>query len=107
MLKSLSDFWQNVLESMSEKLSETTIKTWFDEVDIVTMEDSAIVLHCGNDFKKSVIETRFVDYIKQALKDSFSADSATPETAAKKTANRNRQADDIVSGPPPGQEASG
>lgn len=52
MMKSLSDFWQSVLQSMSEYLSDTTIKTWFDEVDIVTMEDSAIVLHCGNDFKK-------------------------------------------------------
>ena len=74
MMKSLSDFWQSVLQSMSEYLSDTTIKTWFDEVDIVTMEDSAIVLHCGNDFKKSVIESRFMGHIKSALKDTFSAD---------------------------------
>ena len=74
MIRSLSDFWQSVLAHMAEYLSDTTIKTWFDEVDIVTMEDSAIVLHCGNDFKKSVIESRFMGHIKKALKDTFSAD---------------------------------
>ena len=74
MIRSLSDFWQSVLANMAEYLSDTTIKTWFDEVDIVTMEDSAIVLHCGNDFKKSVIESRFIGHIKKALKDTFSAD---------------------------------
>ena len=74
MIRSLSDFWQTVLDNMANELSDTTIKTWFDEVKIVTMEDSAIVLHCGNDFKKSVIESRFMSHIKKALKETFSAD---------------------------------
>ncbi len=72
-MRSLSDLWNLVLDSMAEKLSEMTIRTWFDEVEIVTMEDSAIVLHCGNDFKKGVIEKRFMENIKEALKDTFSA----------------------------------
>jgi chromosomal replication initiator protein len=59
---------------MSEALSETTINTWFDEVQVVTMEDSAFVLHCGNTFKKEVIEARFMRYIREALRDIFSAD---------------------------------
>ncbi len=72
-MRSLSDLWKNVLDSMAVTLSDTTIRTWFDEVDIVTMEDSAIVLHCGNDFKKDIIEKRFMDDIKAALQDTFSA----------------------------------
>ena len=59
---------------MAEQLSETTIRTWFDEVSGVTMEDSAFVLHCSNGFKKNTIEARFMRYIKDALRDIFSAD---------------------------------
>ena len=73
-MNSLSDVWQNVLDHMAEQLSETTIRTWFDEVSVVTMEDSAFVLHCSNGFKKNTIEARFMRYIKDALRDIFSAD---------------------------------
>ena len=73
-MNSLSDVWTNVLEHMSGTLSETTIRTWFDEVTVVTMEDSAFVLHCGNEFKKKTIEARFLSYIRDALRDLFSAD---------------------------------
>ena len=66
-MNSLSDVWQNVLDHMAEQLSETTIRTWFDEVSVVTMEDSAFVLHCSNGFKKNTIEARFMRYIKDAL----------------------------------------
>ena len=73
-MNSLSDVWGNVLQQMSRQLAPTTINTWFDEVDVVTMEDSAFVLHCGNEFKKKTIEARFLSYIRDALRDLFSAD---------------------------------
>ena len=73
-MNSLTDVWGNVLQQMSQQLAPTTINTWFDEVDVVTMEDSAFVLHCGNEFKKKTIEARFLSYIRDALRDLFSAD---------------------------------
>ena len=57
-LNSIADVWKNVLDRLRSQLSETTINTWFDEVEVVTMEDSAFVLHCSNSFKKSTIEAR-------------------------------------------------
>ena len=73
-MNSLSDVWNNVLNHMSEELAETTIRTWFDEVSVVTMEDSAFVLHCSNTFKKSTIEKRFMNHIREALRKIFSSD---------------------------------
>ena len=73
-MKSIADVWKNVLDRLRGQLSETTIDTWFDEINIITMEDSAFVLHCSNAFKKSTIEARFIRHIKEALKDIFSAD---------------------------------
>ena len=72
-LNSIADVWKNVLDRLRSQLSETTINTWFDEVEVVTMEDSAFVLHCSNSFKKSTIEARFMSHIKAALKDIFSS----------------------------------
>ena len=73
-MKSIADVWKNVLDRLRGQLSETTIDTWFDEINVITMEDSAFVLHCSNAFKKSTIEARFIRHIKEALKDIFSAD---------------------------------
>ena len=73
-MRSIADVWKNVLDRLRLQLSETTIETWFDEINVVTMEDSAFVLHCSNVFKKSTIEARFMRHIKEALKDIFSAD---------------------------------
>ena len=73
-MNSLCDVWKTVLERLKHQLSDTTINTWFDEVTVVTMEDSALVLHCGNSFKKNTIEKRFMPQIKEALRDIFSSD---------------------------------
>ena len=73
-MKSIADVWKNVLDRLRGQLSETTIDTWFDEINVITMEDSAFVLHCSNTFKKSTIDARFIRHIKEALKDIFSAD---------------------------------
>ena len=73
-MNSMRDLWDSVLKRLSGELSDITIKTWFDEVTVVTMEDSAFVLHCSNTFKKSTIEARFLPHIKAALRDLFSTD---------------------------------
>ena len=73
-MKSLSDLWDSILARLSGELSDLTIKTWFDEITVVTMEDSALVLHCSNPFKKNTVEARFLPHIKAALKDIFSTD---------------------------------
>ena len=73
-MKSLSDLWDSILARLSGELSDMTIKTWFDEITVVTMEDSALVLHCSNPFKKNTVEARFLPHIKAALKDIFSTD---------------------------------
>lgn len=57
-----------------QNVSETTINTWFDEVQAVSMKDKVFCLHCPNDFKRSTIESMFIDRIKLALRDIYSVD---------------------------------
>ena len=73
-MQSVTDIWTMILDRLRRDLSETTIKTWFDETTVVALEAEALVLHCPNSFKRSNIQDRFVPTIQAALKDIFSAD---------------------------------
>lgn len=73
-MQSVSDIWSMILTRLREDLSETTIKTWFDDTTVVALEGNTLVLYCPNDFKRSNIQDRFLTGIEAALKDIFSAD---------------------------------
>jgi len=63
-----------VLERMKDTLYETTISTWFNETEPVALEGNTLILHCGNEFKRTTIEERFLPNVAASLKDIFSAD---------------------------------
>ena len=73
-LNSVADVWQNVLQQLKRDLSETTISTWFDELQAVDIRGNTLILHCANDFKKGYIESLFMKNIKSSLQDIFSTD---------------------------------
>ena len=51
-MNSVADVWENVLTQLRRDLSETTIATWFDELEAVDIRGNTFFLHCSNDFKK-------------------------------------------------------
>ena len=73
-MQSVSDIWSMILDRLREDLSETTIKTWFDETTVVALEGNELILHCPNAFKRSNIQDRFLPNIIESLKDIFSSD---------------------------------
>ena len=73
-MNSVADVWDNVLQQLKKDLSETTISTWFDELEAVDIQGNTFILHCGNDFKKGYIESLFLKNIKAALRDLFSTE---------------------------------
>ena len=75
-MQSVSDIWSMILTRLREDLSETTIRTWFDETTVVALESNTLVLHCSNAFKRSNIQDRFIPNIEESLKDIFSTDMA-------------------------------
>ena len=73
-MNSVADVWDSVLQQLKKALSETTIATWFDELEAVEIRGNTFVLHCANDFKKGYIESLFLKNIKASLHDIFSTD---------------------------------
>ena len=75
-LNSISDVWQLVLAKLKERLSETSINTWFDEVAEVELGDAVFTIVCPNPFKRDMIEQIFAKHIRDVLRELFSADFA-------------------------------
>ena len=68
-MNSVADVWNNVLQQLKGKLSETAINTWFDELEAVDIQGNTFILHCSNDFKKRYIESLYMAPIKESIRD--------------------------------------
>jgi len=55
-------------------MTPTTIKTWFDDAVAVSLEENKLVLRTPSEFKRDIIQTRYLPQIQAALKELFSAD---------------------------------
>jgi chromosomal replication initiator protein len=73
-MNSAADVWSKVLKIMSNDLTSTAIATWFDDCHAIEIGDNRLVLHTPSNFKKDVIEGRFLGSVKSALNELFSGD---------------------------------
>ena len=70
-MKGANDVWGKTLELLSEKLTSTAIDTWFSDTYAVDISENRLIVICPSDFKKQVIETRFLTPLKEVLFDLF------------------------------------
>ncbi len=73
-MNSASDVWQAVLKLLEQHLSPTAISTWFSDCQVVELLDNRLILHTGSKFSQDIIMTRYLDLVKDALKEIFAAD---------------------------------
>ena len=73
-MNSLTDIWNNVVESLSAELTPTAINTWFSETTPVALSDNKLIIHTPTDFKRNIIVQRFADTIKASLAELFACD---------------------------------
>ncbi len=73
-MNSIQDIWDEIIKILSKELTPTAITTWFSDCEAVEIEDCRLVLHTSNDFKRSIIVSRFGDSIKTALYDLFASE---------------------------------
>ena len=73
-MDSLNDIWNSVMQLLEDKITSTAINTWFSDCAPVELGDRSIVLKTTSDFKRTILEKRFVPDIRKALADLFSTD---------------------------------
>ena len=63
-MNSFDDIWSGILDLMREKLTPVAISTWFDECSIITMDAASVTLLVPSDFKRGVVQSRFIDVLQ-------------------------------------------
>ncbi|MDL2288301.1 chromosomal replication initiator protein DnaA [Oscillospiraceae bacterium OttesenSCG-928-F05] len=66
------ELWGKILDLLQQKLTSTTINTFFDETVPVEFQDNTLVLDTGSDLKKGVIEAHYQSYVEDCLMTLFS-----------------------------------
>ncbi len=74
MMNSVQDVWQKVLDILSQQLTQTAMETWFLDCRPVELDDCRLILCTNNEFKQTILQTRFGDRIRSVLSDLFAAD---------------------------------
>ena len=68
------DLWAKVCSLMEGEITATTINTWFDDAVPVALDEDRFVLYTPSNFKRDIIQSRYVPVIQKALHELFSAD---------------------------------
>ena len=67
--------WAKVLGHMEERLGAVTVSAWFDDAEVVELNEDNLILYSPSDFRREIIRRRCTDYIHDALKEIFNSDA--------------------------------
>lgn len=67
--------WAKVLQYMEERLDAVTVSAWFDDAEVVELNEEHLILYSSSDFRRETIRRRCTEYIHDALRDIFNSDA--------------------------------
>ncbi len=67
--------WAKVLNHLEEQLGAVTVSAWFDDAEIVELNEENLILYSDSDFRREIILRRCTNYIQDALKEIFNSDA--------------------------------
>ncbi len=67
--------WAKVLSHMEDRLGAVTVSAWFDDADVVELNDEHLIIYSSSDFRREIIRKRCTEYIHDALKEIFNSDA--------------------------------
>ena len=60
---------------MEERLGAVTVSAWFDDAEVVELNDNNLILYSPYDFRRDTIMNRYARYVHEALKEKFNSDA--------------------------------
>ena len=67
--------WAKIINYLEERLSAVTVSAWFDDAEVVELNEEHLILFSSSDFRREIIRRRCTDYIQDALKEIFNSDA--------------------------------
>ncbi len=67
--------WAKVLAHMEDRLGAVTVSAWFDDAEVVELNEEHLILYSSSEFRREIIRRRCTQYIQDALKEIFNSDA--------------------------------
>ena len=67
--------WAKVLSYLEERMTSTIVSAYFDDAEVVELNDSHLILYSPSDFRRDLITRRYSTIIQEALKEIFRSDA--------------------------------
>ena len=67
--------WAKVLSYLEDRLTAVTVSAWFDDAEVVELNENNLILYSPSDFRREIIRRRCTDIIHDALKEIFNSDA--------------------------------
>ncbi len=67
--------WAKIISYLEERLSAVTVSAWFDDAEVLELNEEHLILYSSSDFRREITPRRCTDYIQDALKEIFNSDA--------------------------------
>lgn len=67
--------WAKVLSYIEDRLDSVTVSAWFDDAEVIELNETNLILYSPSDFRREIIRKRCTGYIQDALKEIFNSDA--------------------------------
>ena len=67
--------WAKILGYLEERLTSVTVSGWFDDAEVVELNEEQLIIYSPSDFRRDFIRRRCADHIQDALKEIFNSDA--------------------------------
>ena len=66
--------WAKVLGYLEERLTSTIISAWFDDAEVVELNEENLILYSPSEYRREIIIRRCTEHIQDAMKELFDSD---------------------------------
>ena len=67
--------WAKIISYLDEHLTSATTTGFFDDAELIELNDQQLILYSPTEFRRDTIRRRFVPFIQDALKEIFQSDA--------------------------------
>ena len=67
--------WAKVISHMEERLDAVIVSGWFDDAEVIELNEEQLILYSASEFRRDIIRRRCTEYIQDALKEVFNSDA--------------------------------
>lgn len=71
MMQSAAYIWAKVLNQLEERLSAVTVSAWFDDAELIELNEDNLILYTPSDFRQEIILRSCKQHVEEILEKQF------------------------------------